>query len=85
MTDKEKKLAAVKRLTSLNLPVGTAEQMKGESVPDPEKLAPRQGWSEDFKRMAEKGDDALLDAEAPTLTCWDEREWEWWGYPKKRD
>ena len=35
MTDKEKKLEALKRLTSLNLPVGTAEQMKRESVPDP--------------------------------------------------
>ena len=72
MTDKEKKLEALKPLKSLNLPVGTPEEMKRESVPDPGKLAPRKGWSDAFRRMAENGDDALLDGEAPTLTDWDE-------------
>ena len=38
---------------------------------------PRQGWEEQFQRMAENGDDALLDADAPSLTSWDETEWEW--------
>lgn len=38
---------------------------------------PRQGWEEQFQRMAENGDDALLDANTPTLTKWDEAEWEW--------
>ena len=38
---------------------------------------PRQGWEEQFQRMAENGHDALLDADAPALTRWDETEWEW--------
>jgi antitoxin MazE len=36
----------------------------------------RAGWAEQFKAMAEHGDDQLLDAEAVTTT-WDEEEWEW--------
>jgi antitoxin MazE len=36
---------------------------------------PRQGWEEQFRAMAELGDDRLLDA--PTPTQWDEAEWEW--------
>ncbi len=35
----------------------------------------RAGWAEAFRRMAELGDDALLDA--PTATRFDEEEWEW--------
>ena len=38
---------------------------------------PRQGWEAQFQRMAESGDDALLDADTPALTKWDETEWEW--------
>jgi antitoxin MazE len=38
---------------------------------------PRQGWDEQFRRMAENGDDTLLDADAPSLTRFDEEEWEW--------
>ncbi len=38
---------------------------------------PREGWGEAFQRMAEAGDDALLDADAGPLTAWDEAEWEW--------
>lgn len=36
---------------------------------------PRQGWSDAFARMAEAGDDAMLDTPQPTT--WDESEWEW--------
>jgi antitoxin MazE len=36
---------------------------------------PRSGWERQFRAMAARGDDALLDAE--TRTEWDEREWEW--------
>ncbi len=36
----------------------------------------RQGWSEAFAKMAEYGDDALLDGEIQT-TEWDETEWQW--------
>jgi antitoxin MazE len=36
---------------------------------------PREGWAEQFKAMAEAGEDKLLDPE--TLTEWDKTEWEW--------
>jgi antitoxin MazE len=36
----------------------------------------RQDWEEQFKIMAEKGDDVLLD-EAVQLSSWDEEDWEW--------
>lgn len=38
---------------------------------------PRQGWDEAFRAMARNGDDSLLDADAASLTQWDESEWEW--------
>ena len=39
--------------------------------------APRQGWEEQYQRMAANGDDALLDGDIPSMTKWDETEWEW--------
>ncbi len=39
--------------------------------------SPRYGWGEQFKAMAEVGDDQLLDAEALSLSQWDEVDWEW--------
>jgi antitoxin MazE len=38
---------------------------------------PRAGWGAAFREMAGRGDDALLDDVAPTLSPWDEDEWEW--------
>lgn len=38
---------------------------------------PREGWAAAFQEMARRGDDALIDAVAPTLSAWDEDEWEW--------
>jgi antitoxin MazE len=38
---------------------------------------PRSGWEEQFDRMAERGDDRLLDAETVSLTQWDEDDWQW--------
>ena len=38
---------------------------------------PRAGWAEAFEEMARRGDDALLDGDAPVPTAWDEGEWEW--------
>lgn len=37
----------------------------------------RQGWDEQFRLMARRDDDRLLDEEAATLSRWDETEWEW--------
>jgi len=38
---------------------------------------PRQDWDRQFKLMAERGDDKLLDSEVVSLTSFDEEEWEW--------
>jgi antitoxin MazE len=38
---------------------------------------PREGWEEAFRTMAERGDDRLLDPDVPSLTSWDDTEWEW--------
>jgi antitoxin MazE len=39
-------------------------------------LKVRVGWADAFRKMAERGDDALLDA-GVSLTGWDKDEWEW--------
>jgi antitoxin MazE len=36
----------------------------------------RQNWDEQFRLMAEQGDDKLLEQSAGSLTNWDD-EWEW--------
>jgi len=38
---------------------------------------PRHNWEEQFQAMAASGDDELLDETVPSLTTWDEEEWEW--------
>jgi antitoxin MazE len=38
---------------------------------------PGRGWAAAFRRMAKRGDDALLDPEAATGSSWDEEEWRW--------
>jgi antitoxin MazE len=38
---------------------------------------PREGWAASFREMARRGDDALLDDDAPSLSNWDEDDWAW--------
>lgn len=38
---------------------------------------PRHGWEEQFRAMAEHGDDQLLDGDIASLSSWDDEEWEW--------
>jgi antitoxin MazE len=38
---------------------------------------PRAGWAVAFREMANKGDDALLDDAAPSLSDWDKDAWVW--------
>lgn len=38
---------------------------------------PRAGWAESARLMHERGDDALIDGPLPSLTKFDEEEWEW--------
>ena len=37
---------------------------------------PREGWAAAFREMAQRGEDRLLDT-TPSLTQWDQDEWEW--------
>jgi hypothetical protein len=36
---------------------------------------PREGWEESFRRMAERGDDRMLDDTEPT--SFDDEDWDW--------
>lgn len=38
---------------------------------------PRAGWAAAFQKMSQRADDTLLDEAAPSLSRWDEDEWEW--------
>ncbi len=38
---------------------------------------PREHWDAAFREMARRGDDALIDDAPPSLSGWDEGEWEW--------
>jgi antitoxin MazE len=38
---------------------------------------PRADWEEEFRAMAARGDDTLLDGAGSTGVEWDEEEWEW--------
>ena len=38
---------------------------------------PRAGWAAAFREVVHRGDDALLDDPAPSLSSWDEDDWEW--------
>ena len=42
---------------------------------------PREGWAAAFQEMARRGDDALLDDPAPSLSNWDEDNWDWRDSP----
>ncbi len=38
---------------------------------------PRKNWEEAFRKMRDRGDDALLDRASLPTTRWDRREWQW--------
>ena len=40
-------------------------------------LNPRAGWDSAFQKMAENGDDVLIEGEQPITHAWDETEWQW--------
>ncbi|MEK7794417.1 MAG: AbrB/MazE/SpoVT family DNA-binding domain-containing protein [Candidatus Hydrogenedentota bacterium] len=49
--------------------------MRGDEITIRPKRKPRQGWDEQFRMMAKRGDDKLVDP-VPTSE-WDHTEWEW--------
>ena len=51
------------------------EVSAGQLVLRPVIESARQDWESQFKAMAERGDDALLDEEI--ATAWDDEEWQW--------
>ena len=38
---------------------------------------PRAGWDDAFQKMAENGDDDLIEGEQTITHSWDETEWQW--------
>ena len=40
-------------------------------------ITPRTGWGEMFRKMAETGDDAMLEEDIPLETTWDREAWQW--------
>ncbi len=61
--------------------LGFGEEVELEVLPDQLVVRsvhqPRHRWEEQFKLMAEGGDDQLLDEESLVLTEWEKSEWEW--------
>ena len=61
--------------------LGFAEEVELDILPDQLIIRsphlPRRHWAEQFKAMAEAGDDQLLDEEATHLSSWGEEAWEW--------
>ena len=53
------------------------EAQENQLVIRPVATPPRQGWEEQFREMAARGDDKLLDAEMVSGSQWDESEWTW--------
>ena len=52
-------------------------EVKDEKIIISHLKKPRQDWDRQFKLMAERGDDKLIDSEVVSLTSFDEEEWEW--------
>lgn len=40
-------------------------------------LKPRTGWDKVFRKMAESGDDKLIEGDELIFHSWDETEWQW--------
>ena len=53
------------------------EVQDGQLVVRPVREPTRPGWEEQFRAMAARGDDRLLDAGPVGSSEWDDAEWEW--------
>jgi antitoxin MazE len=63
-------------LEQTGLPEEVGITAEGESLVIRPAKRPRAGWAAAFDEMARRGDDVLLDAVVPTVSNWDETEWE---------
>ena len=52
-------------------------ELRGDQIVVRPAYRARHNWEDQFKAMAEKGDDKLLDGDLVIPTAWDEEEWEW--------
>ena len=63
-------------LEQLNLSSDVELEVLGDHLIVRPSTHPRADWAEQFRQMAERRDDQLLDADAP-LTEWEASEWHW--------
>ena len=52
-------------------------ELRGDEIVIRPARRARDGWNDQFKAMAEQGDDELFDGNVAVPTAWDEEEWEW--------
>ncbi len=52
-------------------------ELRGDQIVVRPAYRARHDWENQFKAMAEQGDDKLLDGDVVIPTAWDEEEWEW--------
>ena len=52
-------------------------ELQGEQIVIRSAYRARHDWADQFKAMAARGDDKLLDGDVMVSTVWDEEEWEW--------
>ena len=63
-------------LDQLNLSSDVELEVQDDHLIVRPSIHPRADWAEQFRQMAERSDDHLLDADAP-LTEWEANEWHW--------
>jgi antitoxin MazE len=62
-------------IDQLNLGGGVEIAVHGDRLVIQSASRRREGWEEEFRKMAERGDDALLDPYQPTE--WEKTQWKW--------
>jgi antitoxin MazE len=64
-------------LEQTGLPEDVEISAEGDSLVIRPANRPRAGWAAAFQEMAMRDDDGLLDETGPTVSNWDQTEWEW--------
>ena len=63
-------------LEQLNLPTDVELEVQDDHLIVRPSSHPRADWAEQFRQMAQRADDRLLDSDL-TLTEWEASEWQW--------
>jgi len=64
-------------LAQTNLGEEVELELRGDQIVVRSAYRARHNWENQFKAMAEQGDDKLLDGDVVIPTAWDKEEWEW--------